>query len=162
MKRLHVHVAVENIGDAVTFYTTLFGTEPVKLKPDYAKWMLEDPRVNFAISARGRKPGLDHLGIQVQEDAELSEVRERIQKAEIKTLDEGETTCCYAKADKTWVIDPAGIAWEAYKTMGDAELFGKDSVVETKTADQPSCGPSADKPRMSLSEAVAKKKTSCC
>ena len=139
----------------------MFGVQPVKLKQDYAKWLLDDPRVNFAISARGRAPGVDHLGIQVDEDKELAEVRERIKKADLKTFDEGATTCCYAKADKTWVIDPGGVAWEAYKTMGDAEIFGKEQKLETESEGKACCAPSPEKPRMSLGEAVAKK-TSCC
>lgn len=162
MKRLHVHVAVENLEESVKFYSTMFGAEPVKLKSDYAKWLLDDPRVNFAISARGRAPGVDHMGIQVDEDSELAEVRARIQKAELKTFDEGETTCCYAKADKTWVIDPGGVAWEAYKTMGDAEIFGKDQALESEAENQACCAPTPEKPRMALSEAVAQKKKSCC
>ncbi len=146
MKRLHVHVAVKNLEESVKFYSTLFGAEPVKQKSDYAKWLLDDPRVNFAISSRGRTPGVDHLGIQVEEDGELAEVRTRIQKAELATFDEGETTCCYAKADKTWVVDPGGVAWEAYKTMGDAEIFGKDQSLEKKSA---GCAPAAKEPKKS-------------
>lgn len=161
MKRLHVHVAVENLEESVRFYTTMFGSEPVKLKPDYAKWLLDDPRVNFAISARGRRPGVDHMGIQVEEDAELAEVRERLKKADMKTFDEGETTCCYSKADKTWVMDPAGVAWETYKKMADAEIFGKDQAVSTGKQGQACCAPASAKPKMALGEAVAAKKTSC-
>ncbi len=128
MKRLHVHVSVDNIEDAVKFYSTMFGVEPVKQKSDYAKWLVEEPSLNFAISAKGRKPGLDHFGIQVDEEAELTEVRDRIAKAELQTFDEGETTCCYAKSDKTWVMDPAGVAWEAYQFMGDAEIFHEEKM----------------------------------
>src|SRR5690554_3433279 len=123
MKRMHIHVGVDNIDQAVSFYSALFGAQPDKLKPDYAKWMLDDPRINFAISTRSGKTGLDHLGIQVDDEAELSELRKRISQAEIDVFDEGETVCCYAESDKSWVQDPAGIAWEAYQTMGDAQLF---------------------------------------
>lgn len=123
MKRMHVHVGVKNIDEAVTFYSALFGAEPDKKMPDYAKWMLEDPKLNFAISTRTGKEGVDHLGIQVENEAELSDMRKRISKAEIDVIDEGETVCCYAESDKSWVQDPAGIAWEAYQTMGDAQLF---------------------------------------
>jgi lactoylglutathione lyase len=161
MKRLHVHVAVKNLEESMKFYTTMFGAEPVKLKTDYAQWLLDDPRVNFAISARGRAPGVDHMGIQVDEDSELAEVRDRIKQADIKTFDEGETACCYAKADKTWVIDPGGVAWEAYKTMSDVEFFGKDQKLETQDESKACCAPSQEKPKVSLGEAVAKKK-SCC
>lgn len=123
MKRMHVHVGVKNIDEAVTFYSALFGAEPNKKMPDYAKWMLEDPKLNFAVSTRSGKEGVDHLGIQVENEAELSEMRKRISQAEIDVIDEGETVCCYAESDKSWVQDPAGIAWEAYQTMGDAQLF---------------------------------------
>lgn len=160
MKRLHIHVAVNNLEESVKFYSTMFSAQPVKLKPDYAKWLLDDPRVSFAVSARGRVPGVDHMGIQVDDDAELAEVRERIKNANLKTYDEGETTCCYAQADKTWVIDPAGVAWEAYRTIGDTEVFGKDQSLESESV-KTCCAPSAEKPRVSLGEAVAKK-SSCC
>jgi catechol 2,3-dioxygenase-like lactoylglutathione lyase family enzyme len=123
MKRMHVHVGVKNIDEAVKFYSALFGAEPDKKMPDYAKWMLEDPKLNFAISTRSGKEGVDHLGIQVDNEAELSDMRKRISQAEIDVIDEGETVCCYAESDKSWIQDPAGIAWEAYQTMGDAQLF---------------------------------------
>jgi catechol 2,3-dioxygenase-like lactoylglutathione lyase family enzyme len=123
MKRLHIHVGVENIDDAIRFYTTLFGAEPMKTKPDYAKWLLDDPSVNFAVSTRVQKTGLDHLGIQVKEEAELTELRERLKAGDIGLVDEGETVCCYARSEKSWIQDPAGIAWEAYRTMEDAEIF---------------------------------------
>ena len=137
MKRLHIHIAVKNLQESIQFYSTVFGTAPTKTKADYAQWLLEDPLINFAISARGRVPGLDHLGIQVEREEELHEVRSRINQAELKTYDEGETTCCYSKADKTWVIDPSGIAWEAYRKMEDAELFGKEQKITP--AQNPSC-----------------------
>lgn len=134
MKRLHVHVTVPNIEESVKFYSTLFGAQPIKLKSDYAKWLLEDPKVNFAISSRNQKTGFDHFGIQVEEDSELNEVRERLSKADVKTFDEGETTCCYAKAEKSWVMDPAGLPWETYKMMEDAETFGTDRKEEPQAA----------------------------
>ncbi|MCX4188016.1 ArsI/CadI family heavy metal resistance metalloenzyme [Methylophaga sp. OBS4] len=123
MKRMHIHVGVEDIAQSVKFYTALFGAEPAKTMPDYAKWMLDDPRINFAISTRAGKKGVDHLGFQVDSDVELDEIRERINAADIKVIDEGETVCCYAESDKSWVLDPAGIAWEAYQTMGEAQMF---------------------------------------
>lgn len=123
MKRLHVHMSVENLDQSVKFYSALFGSEPSKLKSDYAKWMLDDPRVNFAISTQAKKTGVDHMGIQVEGDAELAEVRERIAKAELGAFGEGETTCCYAKSDKSWVIAPGGMAWETYRTTEDVDLF---------------------------------------
>jgi catechol 2,3-dioxygenase-like lactoylglutathione lyase family enzyme len=123
MKRLHVHVGVKQLEEGIKFYSALFGAEPVKRKPDYAKWMLDDPRVNFAISTRASRPGVDHLGIQVDDAAELSEIRGRLQAAELATFSEGETVCCYARSEKSWVADPAGTPWEAYRTMEDAEVY---------------------------------------
>ena len=131
MKRLHVHVAVPNLDESIRFYSTLFGAEPVKVKPDYAKWMLEDPRVNFAISARGaRSPGVDHIGVQVDSRAELNELAGRLKAAGEKTLDEEAVSCCYAKGDKTWVNDPAGVRWETFYTFGDATTYGEDVQID--------------------------------
>ncbi|ADE16398.1 Glyoxalase/bleomycin resistance protein/dioxygenase [Nitrosococcus halophilus Nc 4] len=131
MKRLHIHVSVDDLSQSIRFYSALFGCEPAKQKRDYAKWMLDDPKVNFAISARGAKAGIDHLGIQVEEGGELEEVRERLKKADLHTFAEGETTCCYAKSDKTWVKDPSGIAWEAYQTMAEAAFFNEAGLNAT-------------------------------
>lgn len=137
MKRMHVHVGVKNIDEAVKFYSALFGAEPDKQMPDYAKWMLDDPKLNFAISTRSGKEGVDHLGIQVDNEAELSEMRQRLSQTEVDVIDEGETVCCYAESDKSWVQDPAGIAWEAYQTMGDAQLFS----AKTENAESACCAP---------------------
>lgn len=123
MKRFHVHVAVDNLETSVRFYSALFGAEPAKRKPDYAKWLLDDPRLNFAISARGAKPGLDHFGFQVDSAEELEGLRDQMKQAELKLFDEGAGSCCYAASEKSWVRDPGGIAWETYHTMGDAEVF---------------------------------------
>ncbi len=123
MKRLHIHVGVKDIEKSVQFYSTLFGVKPSKQKTDYAKWMLEDPRINFAISTLTKTTGVDHLGIQVDEPKELEEITERLKKADLGVYDEGETTCCYARSNKAWVEDPAGVAWEAYQTMADVEVF---------------------------------------
>ncbi|MFL5812207.1 MAG: ArsI/CadI family heavy metal resistance metalloenzyme [Bdellovibrionia bacterium] len=123
MKRFHIHVGVKNLEKSVQFYSTLFGQKPAKLKSDYAKWMLEDPKLNFAISTRTNEEGVDHLGIQVDADSELAEITERLKNADLGVYDEGETTCCYAESKKAWVQDPSGVAWEAYRTMADAELF---------------------------------------
>ncbi|MFW0777885.1 MAG: ArsI/CadI family heavy metal resistance metalloenzyme [Rickettsiales bacterium] len=130
MTRLHIHVSVDDIEQSTKFYSALFGAKPSKQKSDYAKWMLEDPRINFAISARGAKAGLDHLGIQAENEAEMTALRERIKQADLSTFDDGETTCCYAKSDKTWVQDPSGIAWETYHTMGEAEFFNDAPAAE--------------------------------
>lgn len=123
MKRLHIHVGVKDLEKSVQFYSTLFGQTPTKLKSDYAKWMLEDPKVNFAISTRAQTEGVDHLGIQVDEDSELEQITERLKKADLAVYDEGEATCCYAESKKAWVQDPSGLAWESYRTMADAEVF---------------------------------------
>jgi len=125
MKRFHIHVGVKDLNRSIQFYSTLFGQRPTKLKADYAKWMLEDPKVNFAISTRVRSEGLDHLGIQVEEASELEEISERLKRADLGVYGEGETTCCYAESSKAWVQDPSGIAWETYRTMGDAEIFSQ-------------------------------------
>jgi hypothetical protein len=131
MKRFHLHVGVKDLNASVQFYSTLFGQEPSKLRKDYAKWMLEDPRINFAISTLAGTQGVDHLGIQVDEDRELEEITARLRKAEVGVHDEGETTCCYAESRKAWVQDPSGVAWEAYRTMADAETFsGKEPARE--------------------------------
>jgi len=131
MKRFHIHVGVENLDESIRFYSALFGAEPVKAKPDYAKWLLEDPCVNFAISTRANK-GIDHLGIQVEEESELTELRERLKAGNIAATEEGETVCCYARSDKSWIQDPAGIPWETYRTMEDAQLFsGQSDQAET-------------------------------
>ncbi len=127
MKRLHVHVSVEDISHSVGFYSALFAAQPTVVKPDYAKWMLEDPRVNFAISTRGREPGLDHLGIQVENTDELHEVYARLREAGGDIIEQGETTCCYAKSEKSWIDDPAGIAWETFHTTGESTVYGDGS-----------------------------------
>jgi catechol 2,3-dioxygenase-like lactoylglutathione lyase family enzyme len=127
MKRLHVHVAVDDLAHSIRFYSALFAADPTVTKPDYAKWMLDDPRVNFAISARGGEAGLDHLGIQVETPAELQEVYGRLQQADRPVLEEGATTCCYAKSEKAWIADPQGVSWETFLTSGESTVYG-DSV----------------------------------
>ncbi|MBO0715993.1 MAG: VOC family protein [Rhizobiales bacterium] len=127
MKRLHVHVAVDNLTVSINFYSALFATEPSVVKPDYAKWMLDDPRVNFAISARGRAAGLDHLGIQVESKDELNEVYTRLHQAGGEVIEQGETKCCYAASEKSWIDDPAGIAWETFLTIGESIDYGDGS-----------------------------------
>jgi predicted enzyme related to lactoylglutathione lyase len=124
MKRLHVHVGVENLPNAIGFYSALFATQPAVVKPDYAKWMLDDPRVNFAISTRGKQPGLDHLGIQVESRDELQEVYARLRQAGGTIIEQGQTTCCYAESEKSWIDDPAGISWETFFTTGESTDYG--------------------------------------
>ena len=127
MKRMHVHVAVDDLQRSISFYSALFAAQPSVVKPDYAKWMLDDPRVNFAISARGRQPGLDHLGIQVEDKAELNRVYARLHKAGGDVIEQGQTNCCYAKSEKSWIDDPAGISWEAFLTTGESTDYGDGS-----------------------------------
>jgi catechol 2,3-dioxygenase-like lactoylglutathione lyase family enzyme len=127
MKRLHVHVSVDNLDQSIGFYSTLFAAQPSVVKPDYAKWMLDDPRVNFAISTRSGASGLDHLGIQVETPEELQEVYGRLQQADRPVLEEGATTCCYAKSEKSWITDPQGLSWETFLTTGESTVYG-DSV----------------------------------
>ena len=155
MKRFHVHVAVDKLGDAIGFYSALFAAQPTVVKPDYAKWMLDDPRVNFAISARGRPAGLDHLGIQAEDQVELHEVYERLDHAGRPVLNQGETQCCYARSEKSWVDDPAGISWETFLTTGESTNYGDGSGergVQIRKASQPEAkapsacsGPQAEK-----------------
>ncbi len=142
MKRIHLHVSVDEIAKSIHFYSTLFGSEPTVEKADYAKWMLDDPLVNFAISQRGAKPGLDHIGIQVESDGELDEIRERLEQAELDILTETGTTCCYAKSDKHWVQDPSGIAWESYRTLESAPTFNNHVETESAVA---CCAPAVEK-----------------
>ena len=124
MKRLHVHVSVDDLAASARFYSTLFAAEPSVIKQDYAKWMLDDPRVNFAISTRGGNSGVDHLGIQVETADELAEVYGRLRQADRPVLDEGATTCCYAKSEKSWIADPQGVSWETFLTSGESTVYG--------------------------------------
>lgn len=124
MKCLHVHVAVTDLDQSIGFYSALFAAQPSVVKPDYAKWMLDDPRVNFAISARGRAAGLDHLGIQVEDAQELQDVYARLRVAGSEVIEQGDTACCYAKSEKSWIGDPAGISWETFLTKGESTDYG--------------------------------------
>jgi catechol 2,3-dioxygenase-like lactoylglutathione lyase family enzyme len=143
MKRFHVHVNVDQLDQSIRFYTTLFGVVPSVLKSDYAKWMLDDPRINFAISQRGRKAGVDHLGLQADDTAELAAIGTRLQAADAVALAEQGTTCCYARSDKVWAEDPQGVRWESFHTHGEAITYTR-APNETGTA---CCGPAAvDKP----------------
>lgn len=145
MKRLHVHVSVENLSHSIGFYSALFASEPSVVKSDYAKWMLDDPRVNFAISTRGRAAGLDHLGIQVETSEEPQEVYTRLRQASGNVVEQGQTTCCYAKSEKSWIDDPAGIAWETFYTRGESTDYGDGSgenrarVAHKKREQQSAC-----------------------
>lgn len=162
MKRLHVHVAVADLEQSVRFYATLFAAEPTVLKADYAKWMLEDPRVNFAISARGvdagRATGIEHLGIQVETEGELAEVYGRLAAADRPVLEEGHTTCCYAASQKSWVEDPAGVPWEVFHTYGGSAVYGGGEVaVDPRLAS--TAAPKAPSPQPIT---VAAEASGCC
>jgi len=132
MKRMHIHVGVTDLEQSVRFYSTLFAAEPAVLQADYAKWMLEDPRVNFAISSDGHaRTGVDHIGIQAENAGELREVFARLEAADGPTLEEGETTCCYAKSEKSWIADPDGVVWETFLTTGQSTVYGGSPALET-------------------------------
>jgi catechol 2,3-dioxygenase-like lactoylglutathione lyase family enzyme len=162
MKRLHVHIAVDDLARSIGFYSTLFAAEPTVVKPDYAKWMLDDPRVNFAISARGAKPGLDHLGIQVEDQAELAEVYGRLSAADGPVLEQGATTCCYATSEKSWIVDPQGLSWETFLTSGESTVYGDGSVDLAPLAASACCGDTAAKPAPVAVAKLHAEKGACC
>jgi hypothetical protein len=139
MKRLHVHIAVEDLNRSIGFYSALFNAAPSVLKDDYAKWMLDDPRVNLAISTRAHATGVDHLGIQVETSEELAELAGRLKGAGETTRDQEATTCCYAKSDKSWVNDPTGVRWETFYTFADATTYGEDEPAATPVAAKQAC-----------------------
>jgi len=136
MKRFHVHVAVDQLEDSIRFYSSLFGVAPTVVQPDYAKWMLEEPRVNFAISQRGRSPGVNHLGFQVDSDEELKAMRGQLAAADAGLVEQTGAACCYARSDKYWVTDPQGVAWETFHTLESIPMYGED----TRAAAAPSAG----------------------
>jgi catechol-2,3-dioxygenase len=148
MKRFHVHISVGDLNESVRFYSALFDAEPTLLESDYAKWMLEDPRVNFAISQRSVTRGIEHVGIQVENRSELEEVYARLQRAERPVLEEGATTCCYAQSEKSWVTDPQGVQWETFLTTGKSTVYGHDRQPLASPELSPSCcAPSCCAPR---------------
>jgi catechol 2,3-dioxygenase-like lactoylglutathione lyase family enzyme len=160
MKRLHVHVSVEDLAQSIRFYSTLFAAEPSVVKDDYAKWMLDDPRVNFAISTVGRPAGVSHLGIQVEDETELAEVYGRLARAERPIVEAKATTCCYARSDKQWIADPQGIAWETFYTYGEATVYG-DTLAKLREVSARGCVPSLAEP---LPEPAGenRREPSCC
>ena len=159
MKRFHVHAHVEDLRASIAFYSKLFGAEPARIESDYAKWMLEDPRINFAISTRGGKPGVDHLGIQTDTEAELAELKAQARAADLALLDEGETSCCYARSEKHWITDPQGIAWEHFHTLGSIPVFGEHAA---PADENPSCC-TAQAPRgRPIGIPVAAARSGCC
>jgi lactoylglutathione lyase len=150
MKRFHVHVHVDDLAKSIGFYSRLFAAQPARIEADYAKWMLEDPRINFAISTRGGKAGIDHLGFQTDDPEELAALKARAEAADLALLDEGQTTCCYARSEKHWVTDPQGIAWEHFHTLSDIPVFNEPQATEAASA---CCTPAAD---------AAVESTACC
>ena len=152
MKRFHVHVIVNDLDASIQFYSTVFGIPPTVLKPDYVKWMVDDPRINFAISTRGSAPGIDHLGVQVDSDDELSELREQAKAAEVVVFDQADTTCCYARSDKYWMTDPQGIPWETFHTLDTIPLYGNTELAQTSA-----CCSAAP-----TGETASNKSTACC
>ena len=161
MKRFHVHAHVEDLQASIAFYSKLFAAEPTRVETDYAKWMLDDPRINFAISTRGGKPGVDHLGIQADSDDELAELKERARAADMALLDEGETSCCYARSDKYWLTDPQGIAWEQFHTLGSIPVFSEAAApVEASACCTPSRAPRGKPVGIPVSGAAGG--SSCC
>jgi lactoylglutathione lyase len=144
MKRFHVHVSVDDLAASIRFYSQLFAAEPAVVKDDYAKWMLEDPRVNFAISQRGGRPGVNHLGLQTDSDEELERLNAQLQRADLATEAEKNIACCYARSNKYWVTDPTGIAWETFHTLGSVPTFNDEAGAETEAA---CCRPQAQADR---------------
>lgn len=143
MKRFHVHLHVADLAASLAFYNRLFAAEPARVEADYAKWMLTDPPLNFAISTRGSQPGLDHFGFQVDQADELAALKARAQAADMALLDEGETTCCYARSDKYWVTDPQGVAWEQFHTLDTIPTFSAEHSMENMPSAQACCAPVA-------------------
>ena len=160
MKRMHIHVGVKNLNESITFYSKMFATAPTIEKTDYAKWQLEDPKINFAISARGAAEGLNHLGIQVEDAQELSDMKARLDTLQADLVEEEGTACCYAKSDKYWVNDPSGIPWETFHTLDSIPVFNESSdAVEAASA---CCVPSAVNSVAAVSIGSISKKTNRC
>jgi catechol 2,3-dioxygenase-like lactoylglutathione lyase family enzyme len=160
MKRFHVHVSVDDLDANIRFYSTVFGAPPTVVKDDYAKWMVEDPRVNFAISKRGAKAGLDHLGLQVESDEDLAGLRSQVERAQIAALDQTGASCCYAKSDKYWITDPQGIAWETFHTLDAIPVFGEDNRTgQLAQVDSACCAPGAKLSRIPVKATAG---GSCC
>jgi hypothetical protein len=134
LKRFHIHAHVQDLQASIAFYSKMFAAPPVRVEPDYAKWMLEDPRINFAISTRGSKTGVDHLGIQTDTEEELAQLKAQALAADMTLQDAGETTCCYARSDKYWLTDPQGIAWEQFHTLGDIPVFSQEEAAVAENA----------------------------
>jgi catechol 2,3-dioxygenase-like lactoylglutathione lyase family enzyme len=159
MKRFHVHAHVADLQASIAFYSKMFAAEPTRVEGDYAKWMLDDPRINFAISTRGGKPGVDHLGFQTDSAEELAEMKARAQAADLTLLDEGETSCCYARSEKHWVTDPQGIAWEHFHTLGNIPVFSEAKASDAAKASACCATPAARGKPVGIAVKAA---SSCC
>ena len=164
MKRLHVHVSVDDLAQSTRFYSTLFAAEPTVVKDDYVKWMLDDPRVNFAISMRAdRAAGISHLGIQAEDEVELAEVYDRLARAERPIVEAKATTCCYAKSDKQWIADPQGVPWETFLTYGESTVYGEGSLAKLKEVSEAACcAPACCEPEAILQTAPQPAAESAC
>lgn len=169
MKRFHVHVAVEDLANSKRFYSALFSAPPTVEKSDYAKWMLDDPRINFAISKRGSKQGINHLGFQVDSSEELAALQMQHEAAELSMFNEGNIQCCYAQSKKHWLTDPQGIAWEMYHSMGEIKTYnGEDETASPLKSDSACCRPTDNANATSATQTVASKtatarcSTACC
>ncbi len=147
MKRFHVHISVNNLSESIGFYSALFGSEPNITKPDYAKWMLDDPFINFAISERGAKAGLDHLGFQVDSDVELESLNHQFTQADLPVEEQKGAVCCYSESNKYWTVDPQGIAWETFHSLASIPLFGEDTPIPVKKAESACCPSSGNQCR---------------
>lgn len=162
MKRFHVHLHVADLSASVVFYSKLFGAEPTRLEGDYAKWMLEDPRINFAVSTRGGgAPGLDHLGFQADTAEELAAMKSAAQDAGMALADDGETTCCYARSEKHWLTDPQGVAWEHFHTLGNIPVFNEAPAAADVVTESACCAPARGKP-LNIAVKAAPAKSACC
>lgn len=160
MKRMHIHVGVTNLKESISFYTKMFATEPTIEKADYAKWQLEDPKINFAISARGAAEGLNHLGIQVEDALELSDMKSRLDTLQADLVEEEGTACCYAKSDKYWVNDPSGIPWETFHTLDSIPVFNESA--DQEEAASACCVPTGVSSVVTVSIGSISKKTNSC
>ena len=162
MKRFHVHAHVEDLQASITFYSKMFAAEPTRVESDYAKWMLEDPRINFAISTRGSKLGVDHLGIQTDTEEELVELKAQAEAADMSLLDVGETSCCYARSDKYWLTDPQGIAWEQFHTLGNIPVFSEKAPESEAPATAACCAGAAPRGKAVAIAVNAAPAARCC
>lgn len=162
MNRFHVHLHVADLADSVRFYSRLFGAEPTRRESDYAKWMLEDPRLNFAISTRGEAGRIDHLGFQVDGAEELPALETRAREAEAPVLDEGTTSCCYARSRKHWVTDPQGVAWERFHTLHDIPVFGRTAADPAPATAAVPAAPARTAAGLAAIPVVASVRSACC